>query len=237
MTLLRHGYLRGQGLIRNHRIGPVMPKPVVLRAVAVILSANTPALAGDTALSTSRACKLFGKWPTKIEVDTRAVAVRSRRYIGYTFGALLAVLFFAVARADELPTTVNPHPGPPVTINRCEAWTTNFYDLTLGEEFYFAGVGIKFTNDANSAVIGLTLEVSAYDKSNVLLPKFPWYFNTGSNRAAAKMSVPPGASFSLLGKVRNWQLRSNLFEGSDHVECSIALVMFDDGSVWRAPNP
>ena len=107
------------------------------------------------------------------------------------------------------------------------------YDMNIGEEIYVSGVGIKFTNDSNNTITGLVVAVSAYDKSNVLLPKFPRYFNTATNRAAAGMALPPGKSFSLLGKVRNWQFRANMFRNNERVECTIAAVTFADGTEWR----
>ena len=111
------------------------------------------------------------------------------------------------------------------------------YDMNIGEEIYFSGVGIKFTNNSNNTITGLVLEVSAYDKSNVILPNFPRYFNTATNRAAAGMALPPGKSFSLLGKVRNWRFRANMFRNNEHVECTIAVVTFADGTVWRPADP
>jgi hypothetical protein len=154
------------------------------------------------------------------------------------FFLVVGYVAIAPAAAQQPPTTVNPPPSSPVTINQCEAWTNDLmYDMNIGEEIYVSGVGIKFTNNSSNTVTGLVVEVSIYDKSNAILPTFSRYFSTARNRAAAGMALPPGASFSLLGKIRNWQFYANVFHDNEHVECTIAVVTFADGTVWRPADP
>jgi hypothetical protein len=162
--------------------------------------------------------------------DLGTLAVRRSWFRVLAWLLLVAFVANAPASAQELPTTLSSAPSSPVSIDRCEAWTDEFNDLTIGEDFYYLGVGIKFTNNSTSAITALVLQVSAFTKSHVLLPKFPQYFNTINNRAAANMSVAPGASFSLLGKRRDWQRQSSVFHDIDQVKCTVTSVTFADGS-------